>query len=168
MSVQAIAGVSPGSEAVVMTEYPSISASTAGQLLGRLYESIPIRIFGIKLSYLLFALPTAPLGLLIYLVTKVTGNRYVLTNRSVQIWAARTDRMVAKVDLDDVVEVELDQRPGQDFFRAGDLRLKSAAGKNLLQLKGVPDAGSFRNAIRGMVNARRRTKTAMSAIAARG
>jgi len=167
MSVQAIAGVSPGSEAVVMTEYPSISAGGIGQLLGSLYESIPVRILGPKLSYLLFTLPTAPIGVLLYFVSKVIGNRYVLTNRSVQIWGARTDRMVGKVDLDAIDSVELEQHPGQVFFRAADVRLKDSAGKTLLQLKGVPDAGSFRNAIQRAAESRRLTKSAMETIAAR-
>ncbi len=168
MSVQAIAGVSPGSEAVVMTEYPSISSGGIGQLLGRLYESIPVRIFGPKLSYLLFTLPTAPIGILVYFASKVFGERYVLTNRSVQIWAARSDRMIGKVDLDAIETVELDQHPGQVFFRAADIRLKDASGKTLLQLKGVPDAGSFRNAIQNAARSRRLTRAAMETIAARG
>ncbi|MEZ6062840.1 MAG: PH domain-containing protein [Planctomycetaceae bacterium] len=168
MSVQAIAGVSPGSEAVVMTEYPSISSGGIGQMLGSLYESIPLRVAGPKLSYLLFTLPTAPIGILLYLFSKVFGERYVLTNRSVQIWAARSDRMIGKVDLDAIETVELDQHPGQVFFRAADLRLKDASGKTLLQLKGVPDAGSFRNAVLSSASARRLTKAAAATIAARG
>ena len=57
-NVQAISGVSAGVENVVMTVYPSIAATGIGRLLGCLYESIPSRICGIKLSNLLFTLPT--------------------------------------------------------------------------------------------------------------
>ena len=45
-----------------MTEFPSVAASGIGRLIGQIMDSIPIRIFGVKLSYLLFGLPLAPLG----------------------------------------------------------------------------------------------------------
>ena len=60
-----------------------VAATGIGQALNGLYESMPIRIWGIKLSHV-FALPTAPLGMLIYLLMKVTGERYVVTNRAVK------------------------------------------------------------------------------------
>jgi hypothetical protein len=52
MAVQAISGVSASSEAVVMTEYPSLASTRIGQLLGMLYESSTVRLFGLmKLSH---------------------------------------------------------------------------------------------------------------------
>ena len=168
MSTQAIAGVSPGSEAIVMTEYPSISAGAIGQLLGSLYESLPIRIFGPKLSYLLFTLPTAPLGALLYLGSKAIGQRFVLTNRAVQIWSARGSQLISSADLENIDDVEIDQRPGQVFFKAADIRLKAVNGQTLLRLKGVPDAGSFANAIKNTIEARKNVKAALDTINARG
>ena len=88
MSVQAIAGVSPTTEARIMTEFPSVGASGIGCLVGQLMESIPISIFGVKLSYLLFGLPLAPLGMLLFLWNRPFGARYILTNRSVQSWSS--------------------------------------------------------------------------------
>ena len=147
MAVQAISGVSASSEAEVMTEYPSLASSGVGQLLGNLYESFPVRLFGLmKLSHV-FALLTVPIGLPLYFLQKAFGERYVLTNRNVQVWTARRTRMVSSVALADVVYVELEQQPGQVFYQASDIHLKGASGDTVLTLKGVKDAGSFRNAI---------------------
>ncbi len=74
MSVQAIAGVSPTLESRIMTEFPSVAASGIGRLIGQIMDSIPIRIFGVKLSYLLFGLPLAPLGMLLFLLNRSSGS----------------------------------------------------------------------------------------------
>ena len=166
MSAQAIAGVSPSSEAVVMIEYPSISAGGIGQLLGSIYESIPSP-FGLpKVSYL-FALATAPFGILLYALQKAFGQRYVLTNREVQVWTARTQVKVSSLALEKVAEVELEQRPGQVFFNASDLRFKGDGGETLLKLTGVKDAGAFRNAIERTVEARKTVAESLARIEAR-
>ncbi|MCA9083725.1 MAG: PH domain-containing protein [Planctomycetaceae bacterium] len=166
MTTQAIAGVSPESEAVVTTEYPSIAAGGLGQLLGQLYDSIPIRIFGPKVSYI-FALLTAPVAILLYFATKIFGERYVLTNRQIQIWSARGGRKIASASLDDVGAVEIEQHPGQVFYRAADLRIKKPTGETLIRLRGVPDAGGLRNAILRTVESRRLVASSLSRIAAR-
>lgn len=167
MSVQAIAGVSPTAESRIMTVYPSVSATFPGRVLGRIYNCIPIRIFGPKLSTLLFALPTAPLAAPLYLLTKVFGNRYTLTNRSVQIWASLGAQKISSVDLNQINRVELDELPGQAFFRAADIRLKAANGQTLMRLAGVGDAGAFRNAIQCAIDSRRMVQSSLSTIAAR-
>ncbi|MEQ9408320.1 MAG: PH domain-containing protein [Fuerstiella sp.] len=150
-----------------MVEHSSVAAGGFGQLLGSLYESLPGP-FGLpRLSYI-FALITAPLGLLLYAVQRLMGERYVLTNRSVQIWTARTGRMVASVGLLDFDHIELEQSPGQVFYNAADLRFVAADGKTLLRLKGIKDAASFRNAIQRTVDSRRMVQAAMSTIDARG
>ena len=167
MSAQAIAGVSPSSEAVVMIEYPSISAGGIGQLLGSIYEAIPLP-FGLpKLSYV-FALATAPLGVALYGLQKAFGQRYVLTNREVQIWTARTQVKVSSLPLEKVSEVEVEQHPGQVFFNAADLRFKGDGGETLLKLTGVKDAAAFRNAIERTVEARKAVSESLARIEARG
>lgn len=167
MSVQAIAGVSPSSEAIVMTEYPSVAAGSIAQLLGGLYELGP-SILGLpKLSYLL-ALATAPVGLLLYIWHKIFGKRYVLTNRAIQIWSSRGTQMLASLPLNDIDHIETEQRKGQEFYNAADLRIVGASGETLLRLPGVKDAGSFRNAILRMADSRRLVQQSMSQIAARG
>ena len=167
MSVQAIAGVSPSSEARVMTEFPSVAASGIGRLVGQIMDSIPISIFGVKLSYLLFGLPLAPLGMLLFLLNRPFGDRYILTNRNVQIWSALGTQRTNVVDLNDIADVELDQLPGQAFFRAADIRLKAANGQTILRLSGVCDAGAFRNAIQRTMQSRRMVQASLATINAR-
>lgn len=167
MTVQAIAGVSPSSEAVVMTEYPSIAAGGIAQLLGSIYESIPSPAGLPKLSYL-FALATAPFGILLYALQKLFGQRYVLTNRAIQVWTARTSRMVSSLNLSDFDRVEVVQSAGQVFYNAADLRFVGANGETLLRLKGVKDAGAFRNAIERTAESRRMVQESLATISARG
>ena len=151
-----------------MTEYPSIAAVLPGQLLGRLYECVPIRVLGMgpSLSHV-FALLTAPIGVLLYALQKLFGHRYVLTNRSVQVWASRTSRLISSISLDDFDHLELRQGPGQVFFKAHDILFIASSGKTVMTLSGVKDAGSFRNAIQGAADARRLVKQSMDRIAAR-
>lgn len=166
MTVQAIAGVSASSEAVVMTEYPSLAAGLPGRLIGIICESLPAP-FGLpRISYL-FALPLAPLGLLLYFLQKVFGDRYVLTNRAVQVWTARGQRKMKSVPLSEIDHVEVEQRSGQTFYNAADLRLVGLDGKTILRLSGLKDAGSFRNAIEQAVQARRRLQESVARIEAR-
>jgi len=167
MTAQAIAGVSASSESVVMTEYPSLAAGGIGQLLGSIYESIPLPLGLPKLSYI-FALVTAPLGVLLYFLQKAFGERYVLTNRAVQVWTARTGRKVAAINLDDYDHIELDQRPGQVFYNAADLRFVGPNGDTKLRLKGVKDAGAFKNAIESMRTSRSMVRDSMARIEGRG
>jgi hypothetical protein len=167
MAVQAISGVSASSEAVVMTEYPSLASTGPGQFLGRIYESSHVRFFGLmKLSHV-FALLTVPIGLPLYFLQKALGERYVLTNRNVQVWTALRTRMVSSVALADIVDVELQQQPGHVFYQASDIHLKSAGGQTILTLKGVKDAGSFKNAIARTIDSRRLVQESMAQIAAR-
>jgi len=151
-----------------MTEHPSIAAGMLGQALGTLYECIPLRICGLTLSHLLFVLPTAPIAIALYFLQRLTGEYFVLTNRSVQIWAARLGRRVSTVDLSEVGEVEVTQAPGQRFYKAGDILIRSHSGEIIQQLRGVPDAPSFCNAIRRMAESRRMVQSAMASIEARG
>jgi hypothetical protein len=130
MSVQAIAGVSPTLESRIMTEFPSIGATTLGRLIGQLLDSVPAKICGVKLSYLIFGLPLAPLGLLLFLLNRL-GSRYILTNRSVQIWSTMGSQRTSSVDLNDIASVELDELPGQSFFRAADIDSRRPAARPL-------------------------------------
>ena len=166
MSVQAIAGVSPTLESRIMTEFPSIGATALGRLIGQLLDSVPAKICGVKLSYLIFGLPLAPLGLLLFLLNRL-GSRYILTNRSVQIWSTMGSERTSSVDLNDIASVELDQLPGQSFFRAADIRLKAASGQTIMLLSGVADAGAFQNAIRGAVQSRRLVQASLATMNAR-
>ncbi|MCH2213061.1 MAG: PH domain-containing protein [Fuerstiella sp.] len=151
-----------------MTEHPSIAAGMPGQALGTFYDCIPVRVFGLTVSHLLFALPTAPLAIGLYALQRLAGESFVLTNRSLQIWAARSGRCVSSVDLSQVADAEVTQAPGQKFFKAGDILVRNASGEIIQRLRGVPDALSFSNAIQRTAESRRLVQSAMETIEARG
>src|SRR5579872_3806471 len=100
----AIAGVS-AKQALIMTVYPSVGGTALGKSLGRLYESMPMRVGGIKLSHLLFPLPTAIIAIQVYFHLKVFGEVYCLTNRSLQIRTSLGNQLKREVPLKDVEQV---------------------------------------------------------------
>lgn len=176
-ATQPISGVSANTENVSMIVYPSMAATWFGRVLGYLYESIPLKINGIKLSHLLFPLPASPIALFIYFRMKVGGQRYVLTNRSMQIWRIRIwrivlldlsgDRLESEVSLTEVEEITIHQSSGQVFYKASDLSLLGADGKVLMQLDGVPYAEVFRQTLLKARDARRQVQASLGTIAAR-
>lgn len=163
----AIIGVHASSESEIRSKYPSIASTALGRLLGSIYESIPVRIWGMKISNLLFVLPTAPLGVLLYVVTKLFGERYVLTNRSIQRWAVVGLRQYQSVKLTDVTDIEHVQLPGQEYYHAGDLILRNAKGDSLMRISGVKDADVFRQIIEKAREARVGAELSLEAIEAR-
>ena len=163
---QAISGVSPGYESIVEELYPSIAATGIGQVLNSLYESVPVRIWGIKLSHV-FALPTAPLGMLIYLLMKVVGERYVVTNRAVKRVASLGFRLIQEVPMAQIADVSIDPDSRQAFYKTGDVRLTNANGDTLLLLRGVPYPERFQQVINETRTAKRQTAAALATINAR-
>ncbi len=167
MAPQAISGVTAGVETEITTVFPSIASTGFGRFLGSLYESIPLRINGVKLSHLLFPLPTSPFALALYLLLKVAGRRYRLTNRSVQIWSMLGQRMYTQVALGDVKGIEVEQSPGQVFYKAADIVLVGADGGELLRLNGVQRAEVFRQTILEARDAQANVQASLSRIQAR-
>ncbi len=163
----AIIGVHASDEPEIRSKYPSIASTALGRVLGSIYESVPIRIWGIKLSNLLFVLPTAPIGVLLYVTTKLFGERYVLTNRSVQRWAVIGAKQFQSVTLTDVAEIEYVQLPGQEYYHAGDLILRNAKGDSVMRISGVKDADVFRQIIEKIRDARVGTELSLGVIEAR-
>lgn len=136
-------------------------------MLGSLYDSIPLRINGIKLSNLIFPLPTAGIGLLAYLYLKVFGTRYRLTNRSVQIWSMIGERLFTSGALSDIADIQVRRLPGQAFFKAGDLLLLRADGSTLVRLDGVVRPDIFRETILEARDARKNVESSLARIQAR-
>jgi len=163
----AISGVSADKEAVIMTVYPSIAAAGPGRWLGSLYDSIPLKVGGIKLSHLLFVLPTAPLALAGYAQLKILGEVYTLTNRAVQKRASIGNRLLSQVPLASIAEVALVQEAGQAFYPAADLYLLDKKGDTLTILRGVPRAEVFRQTILEAMTARRHVEESLARINAR-
>ena len=163
----AISGVSPQKEAVIMTVYPSIACTWLGRALGQLYESLPAKLFGVKLSHLLFVLPTAPGALKAYAYLKLFGDVYVLTNRSVQKRSSLGNRLVAQVPLASIEQVTVEQEPGQAFYPAADLYLVNGKGDTLMVLSGVPRADVFRQTILEARDAFKQVEASLATINAR-
>lgn len=164
---QAIAGVSAGQDRVIEYTYPSVAALGLGQLIGRICESVPAEIGHIKISYLLFALPLAPLGALLYLGQKVTGNRYILTNRGVEIRKSIGNKLEKRVDLAEIADVTTQVLSGQEFHHAADVQLRDAKGSVLATLAGVSYPERLKSAIMEARNARVQNDAAFAQIAAR-
>ena len=164
---QAISGVSASVENVIRIEYPSIASTGLGKMLGSLYNSMPLQLGTVKLSYLLFPLPTAPLGLIPYTLLKLAGQRYILTNRSMQKWASLGNRLLSQVALSQVAEVLVEQLPGQEFYKAADLELLAADGTPLMRLEGVKRAEVFRQSILEARDALLQVESSLATIQAR-
>ena len=137
----------PGMENIVRIEYPSVASTGLGKVLGRLYESLPMKVWGIKLSHILFTLPTSPMGIVLYGWLKVLGRRYVLTDKSVQIRPMLFQGVISQAPLSDVAEVAVEQLAGQAFYKAADINLLATDGRSLLRLEGVVRADVIRQTI---------------------
>lgn len=164
--VQAISGVSPGFESIVEEMYPSIACTGIGQALNSLYECVPLRIWGVKLSNIL-ALPTAPIAVLIYLGLKVVGSRFTVTNRNVNRVSALGFRLLESVPLAQIAGVSVDPDSRQTFYRTGDVRLTNAAGDTLMLMRGIPYPERFCQVILETRDARGQVAASLARIQAR-
>lgn len=166
MAVQAIAGVSSTTEARIMTEFPSVGAQFCGPsdwpVDGQHTGACPWDSGLVPVVWSSGGSCGCPA-----LFARLLGSRYILTNRSVQIWSSLGSQRIASVDLSEVDSVVVDELPGQSFYRAADIRLKSAGGQTLLRLSGVADASAFCNVIQRAVQARRMVQSSLAVINAR-
>ena len=164
---QAISGVRAGTENVITSWFPSIASTWIGRMLGSLYTLIPFRINGVPLSYLLFCLPTAPLGAAGFLLLKVAGEKYVLTSHHLQVWHSLGIRMMRQVALEDVAEILVERHPGQAFYKAGNLVLLGADGSVLVEMAGISSPEVARQTLLEARDARGLVQASLHAIGAR-
>jgi hypothetical protein len=164
---QAISGVSPDHETVIEELYPSIAATGIGDFINRVLDSIPNRIWGMKVSNLIFGLPLAPLAVLVYLGMKVVGSKYIVTNRVVKRVNSMGTGRIESVPLSQVVTASVDPDSRMSFYQTGDVRLISSSGQTLLLLRGVPRPDRFCQVIQEAVDAKRQVESALSRIKAR-
>lgn len=136
---QPIAGVTPAesAEATVTTVWPSIAAYPLGQVLGRLCDIQWPRVYFFQLGNL-FALLGIPLALVLYFcrIAPGTAVRYVVTNRRVIVQRGLGSKESRSIDFHAFDEINLDVRPGQAWFPAGDLVMRQS-GKEVFRLAGV-------------------------------
>ena len=166
---QAITGVSAGTEAEVMVKFPSVSSQAPGRLIGKLLECCPVRIplLGVKISHIVFGPLCAPMGAIGYFVTKVFGEKYVLTNHAIRKWKFIGSRMLSQVDLADIADIAIFQQSGQEFFKAADLHLLNANGDVLMRIEGIPRAEVFRDNILTTRDSRLETQSSLATIESR-
>ncbi len=166
---QAIAGVSPASldEATVMTVWPTIAASGAGQMIGRLCSLggegpfaigkllAPLTILPALALFFISIVPPFPFWFVRF------NRRYKVTNRRILVledcleWVVyhpfgfrfpaqkiRTEEAKA-VQLDRFDTIEIEVLPGQEWFPAGELIFKQGAVETF-RLSGVSRPEAFR------------------------
>ena len=142
---QAIAGVVPSQsmEATVTIEWPTIADTGLGRFLGRLY-AIRAGVGMFTMGRLFMAL-TWPLGLFLFFWMLAPWNvrRYRLTNRRVIVEAGPRFKAEQFVDLDRFDQIDIDVRPGQGWYPAGDLVFKLGPVETL-RITGVGYPDVFR------------------------
>jgi hypothetical protein len=152
---------------LVAMVYPSIAATIVGRVLGALYESIPIRLGSVKLSHLIFVLPTIPIALGMYLALKIAGPRYLLTTHRLRFLQGISGRAGTEIPLEEVGRVDVVEVFGQKFFKAGDLVVHDHVGIQRLRFAGIVRPEMFRQTILDARDALVRTDAARRAIEAR-
>ena len=164
---QAISGVSPNHESVIEDVYPSIAETTIGDFIARILDSIPTRVWGMKISNLAFGLLVAPLAVAVYFWQKVFGVRYILTNRAVKKANSMGLRLHQAVPLEQISTISVDPDSRQSFYQTGDIRLVNAAGQTLMLLRGIPRPDRYVQVIQEAVDAKRHVESALARINAR-
>lgn len=157
---QPIAGVAPSQlkEVTVMAVWPSISAGGVGQLLGRMYDwEVGFRLFGVPITLgRIIAVLSIPIALVLYfnkIVPRIpfvilgwsnpACRRYRLTNRRIVVDNPFTGVEAKSVSLDRFDSIEVDQLPGQHWYKAGDLIFKNGQVETF-RLAGVSRPETFR------------------------
>jgi len=142
-----IAGVVPPatSEATIMSAWPSVAASPLGQFFGRLYL-IDAGAWPVTVGNLL-ALASIPVMLLFYLSLRLPWaiTRYRLTNRRVTIDRGISWKVEQYVDFDRFDSIDVEVKPGQEWYPAGDLVFRLGAIETF-RLAGVRRPEAFRQA----------------------
>lgn len=144
---QAIAGLSLSSqrESTALIVWPSVSATSIGQFLGRMYEKkAGVSVVNVGNFFVLLSIPIA-IPLYLWNVLPGVGTRYRITNRHVSIERGVQGEMERQIALDQFDQIEIRQKPGQAWFRSADLVFLKGAEEVFL-LPGVPYPEGFRAA----------------------
>ncbi len=136
---------SNASEITAMTVWPSIAAFPLGRRVGRLCAIAGVGKF--FTAGKLMALATIPISLPLFFwrLAPRVARRYVLTDRRVVIRKGLGNAEAEAIRLEDFESIEIEELPGQEFLRAGDLVFR-ASGKEAFRLPGVQHPQGFRQA----------------------
>lgn len=176
--IQPIAGVSANRETEIEAVYPSIVSGVIGTLIGSLMGIASTVPSGKGLSKPVFlairlglsvALGGAllPLGLLGYILHKLTGKYYSLTNRSIQERGIIGSAMTQQLALSEIQDIEITKGAGYDFFVAGDVNLLNAQGATLMTLKAIPNPARLAQIVIDARDARLQSDASLAQIEAR-
>lgn len=142
-----IAGVVPPAtaETTIMSVWPSVASTGAGQFFGGLFL-IDIGMWPVTIGNLI-ALASIPLMLMLYLTMRLPWaiTRYRLTNRRVTIDRGISWKVEQYVDFDRFDSIEVQVRPGQDWYHSGDLVFRRGTTETF-RLAGVRRPEVFRQA----------------------
>ena len=131
-------------ETTVTVVWPTIGATSAGRLVGRLaglrIPGDPLRIAG-----KLMAVATIPVSLVVFFwqLMPFIARRYRVTNRRIIIQKGLRAVDERSLGLDRFDTVGVDALPGQQWLRAGDVVFRRD-GQEVFRLPGVPSPESFR------------------------
>lgn len=167
-TAQPIAGVSANRETEIEVIYPSVAAGGLGKAVGLLMEcaAVPFTPARLVLSVLL-GIPGALLGLPAYILSKLFGNCYVLTNRSIKVRTILSNRVTDQVALGEIDHIEIRTQAGYKFHRVGDLLLEGAQGNTLMVIPAIPFPQRLKQVILDARAARLRSDEALSRIQSR-
>lgn len=157
---QPIAGVAPSQvrEVTVMTVWPSLCATGFGRLCGRVFAwDVGFRIFGVPITVGRFAaLASIPFMLALYFLMRLPRFPFVLagiknpfcwhyrlTNRRVVMENPFRRGEIKSVALDRFDSIEVVVRPGQAWYKAGDLVFRLGQTETF-RIAGVPRPETFR------------------------
>lgn len=146
---QPIAGVAPAEVAEVpsMTVWPSIGATGAGRLVGRL-AAIGGGV-GVFTVGNLLAVLTIPISLVVYVwrLLPYVATRYTVTNRRVVVRKGLRATDAESIGLTDFDTIDVEVLDGQAWLRAGDVIFRRE-GNEVFRLAGVTRPYAFREVCR--------------------
>jgi hypothetical protein len=146
LGAQPIAGVTPAEtrETTVMTVWPSVAQYGLGQLLGSAFAIRWPDVYFFRLGNL-FALLAIPVALVLFFmrIAPGIGTRYRLTNRRIVVQRGLSGVEDKSVELDRFDAIEIDVKPGQAWYDAGDLVFR-LGNVETFRLVGVSRPDAFR------------------------
>ncbi len=127
-----------------MTVYPTLGATAPGRLMGQLCAvQTGYGFFTLGKLFALLLIPFA-IGLFFAMLAPGLMRRYKLTNRRVIVQKGWKGVDVRWVDFDRFDAIEIDVRPGQQWYPAGDL-IFHRGNVETFRLEGVSRPETFRH-----------------------
>jgi len=133
-------------DAPVMTVWPTIGATAAGRLVGRL-SAVPVGVGEFFTLGKLLALATIPISLTVFAwqLLPFVCRRYAITTRRLLIRKGYTETEEKSIDLDGFDAIDVEMLPGQEWLHAGELIFRRD-GHEEFRFSGVSRPEVFRQA----------------------